>query len=85
MQQKAEALYDHRTLLKVERSAVETLGLCRFDNQKHILVNVALGGLYPFSVNGIRIPYSDLPEETIQLMRREEIRMLVDWVKMVGM
>jgi beta-glucanase (GH16 family) len=76
---------DEQPFFKVERSTVGSQGPWMFDNQKHIILNVALGGLYPFKVNGFRSPYLGLPEETVQLIRREEIRMLVDWVKVVGM
>jgi hypothetical protein len=51
-----------------------------FDNRKHLILNIALGGNYPFRVNGIRVPYLGLPDGTAGAIRAGEIKMLVDWI-----
>ena len=76
---------DDTVFFSAPRSRIELLGPWRFNNQKHILLNVALGGIYPFYVNSIREPHFGLPDETVQLIRQDEIKMLVDWVKVIAM
>lgn len=76
---------DDRMFFTVSRSKSGCLGPWMFNNHKYILLNVALGGIYPFNVYGIRDPYLGLPDETVQLIRQNEIKMLVDWVKVTAM
>jgi beta-glucanase (GH16 family) len=74
-----------RLFFLVTPSITTILGPWVFNNPKHILLNVALGGIYPFNVNNIHVPHLGFPEETIQLIRQDKIKMLVDWVKVTAM
>ncbi len=76
---------DDRLYFLVARDNIAALGPWVFNNPKHILLNVALGGIYPHTVNNIRVPHLGLPEETIQLLRQDEVKMLVDWVKVTAL
>lgn len=78
-------MVDDRLYFQVSKEKITPLGPWVFDNPKHILLNVALGGIYPFTINHIRVPHLGLPEETIQLIRQDEIQMLVDWVKVTAL
>ena len=40
-----------------------------------------LGGVYPFKTNGINYPYNGLPAATVKRIRKGEITMEVDWVR----
>jgi beta-glucanase (GH16 family) len=68
-------------LYRITRPMVEFFGRWAFDNQKHLILNCALGGTYPFKTNGIRAPYYGLPQETVDRIRADEARVLVDWVR----
>lgn len=66
---------------RVTRAMVEKYGRWAFDNPKYLILNFALGGIYPASVNKATSPYPGLPESTVQLIKEEKARMLVDWVR----
>jgi len=65
----------------VTRTMVERFGPWTYDSDKFILLNCALGGLYPVSVNGIRSPYLGMSESTVQLIREDRAKVLIDWVR----
>jgi beta-glucanase (GH16 family) len=66
---------------RVTRDMVEKYGPWTYDNQKFILLNCALGGIYPGSVNGIQAPYLGLADSTVQLIKQNRARTLIDWVR----
>lgn len=66
---------------EVTKAMVEKYGRWSFDNPKHLIVNLAVGGAYPQGVNKITAPYSGLPQETVDLIRTDRVTMLVDWVR----
>ena len=68
----------------VTRADVEEYGPWRFDTPKHLIVNFALGGVYPGKVNKITEPYYGIPQETVDAIRRGEVQMEVDWVRVWG-
>ncbi|HEX2979443.1 MAG TPA: glycoside hydrolase family 16 protein [Anaerolineaceae bacterium] len=72
---------DDELVYRVTRQMIEYFGPWVYADQKHLLLNLALGGVYPYKINGVRQPYYGLPESTVQLIRRGEARLLVDWVK----
>lgn len=74
-------LVDDVLTYRVTRSMVDFHGAWAFDNQKYLILNFALGGLYPFKVNGIKKPYYGLPKETVQLIKEDRAKVLVDWVR----
>lgn len=71
---------DNELIYRVTRPMVHTFGPWVFSNPKYIILNFAVGGGYPNKINNIRHPYFGLPEETVQLIRSGEVRMLIDWV-----
>lgn len=66
---------------EVTKAMVEAYGRWAFDNPKHLILNLALGGEYPQAVNRIEKPYPGMPQETVEAIKGDEVRMLVDWVK----
>lgn len=71
---------DGELVYRVTRPMVEFYGPWVFDGPKYIILNVAVGGTYPFKTNGIRKPYYGIPEKTVQSIQKSEAKMLVDWV-----
>ena len=73
---------DGREFYRVTKAMVARYGRWAFDNPKFLIVNLALGGGYPRSVNGAKgPPYVGLPDSTVQLIRRDGAAVLVDWVR----
>ena len=66
---------------EVTKPMVEAHGRWAFDNPKHLILNLALGGAYPQAVNRIEKPYPGLPQETVERIAAGDARMLVDWVR----
>jgi beta-glucanase (GH16 family) len=76
---------DGELIYRVTRPMVEFYGPWVFSDPKFIILNFALGGTYPFKTNGIRSPYYGIPEKTVQSIQNNEVKMLVDWVKVTRM
>jgi len=72
---------DDREIYRVTAAMVAPYGRWAFDNPKFLIVNLALGGGYPRSVNGAKAPYVGLPDSTVQLIQRDGATVLVDWVR----
>ncbi|WP_423149510.1 glycoside hydrolase family 16 protein [Rubrolithibacter danxiaensis] len=72
---------DGELFYRVTRPMVENYGKWAFDNPKYIIVNLALGGAYPYKTNGIKTPYNGIPESTLELIKSGKAKVLVDWVK----
>lgn len=72
---------DGEPIYEVTRAMVEQFGPWRFDNSKFLLLNCALGGGYPLSVNGVQTPYLGLPESTVQQIKEDRAKIFIDWVR----
>ena len=72
---------DGRLTYRVTRPMIEYYGDWKFDNPKHLILNLALGGAYPLKTNGVREPYSGLPAATVEQVKRGEVAIHVDWVR----
>lgn len=72
---------DSRETYRVTRAMVEKYGKWAFDNPKHLIVNLAHGGNYPFGVNKAETPYRGLPETTVRAIQLNKVRIFVDWVR----
>ena len=72
---------DGRLVYRATRPMVEFYAPWRFDTPQHIILNFAVGGIYPYKTNGIEKPYKGLPRETVERIKRGEIAMEVDWVR----
>jgi beta-glucanase (GH16 family) len=74
-------LVDGKLLYRATRPMVEYYGRWAYDNPKYLILNLAIGGTYPFKTNGIASPYRGLGEETLRAIKQGDVRMLVDWVR----
>lgn len=72
---------DGRLTYRVTRPMVENYGKWRFDNDKHLILNFALGGAYPFKTSRIAAPYNGVPEATVAKIKAGQVAMHVDWVR----
>lgn len=72
---------DDRPGWRVTRRTVESHGRWAFDNAKHLIVNQAIGGAYPYAVNRATTPYTGLPQPAVDLIQAGRAVMLVDWVR----
>ncbi len=75
---------DGATVYRVTRPMAEFLGRWAFENEKFLILNLALGGTYPFKTNGISSPYYGIAAETVERVRANEARVLIDWVSVAG-
>lgn len=66
---------------QVSRADVTQYGQWAYDTPKHIILNFALGGEYPFAVNGVIAPERGLPQATIDAIQAGGVEMYVDWVR----
>ncbi|MFN8250291.1 MAG: glycoside hydrolase family 16 protein [Ferruginibacter sp.] len=73
--------YDNMTMFRITKSMTNFFGPWAFDNPKYLLLNFAVGGIYPFKINGIKQPYYGLPAATLEDIKAGKSKMLVDWVK----
>ena len=72
---------DGMLLYRATRPMVEYFGPWAYDNSKYLILNLAVGGTYPFKTNGIVSPYRGLAGETVRAIEQERVRMAVDWVR----
>ncbi|MDC8755208.1 glycoside hydrolase family 16 protein [Erythrobacter sp. sf7] len=72
---------DGRLTYRATRPMVEYYGPWRFDDDKHLILNFAIGGAYPFKTNGIESPYNGLPQSTVDAIKAGKVAMYVDWVR----
>ncbi|HWJ21266.1 MAG TPA: family 16 glycosylhydrolase, partial [Gemmatimonadaceae bacterium] len=76
---------DDAVAYRVTRPMVEHHGRWAYDNPKYLILNLALGGGYPVSVNGVRAPYLGMPAATVDRIRSGDARVLVDWVRVTAL
>ena len=72
---------DDVLIYRVTAAMINFYGKWAFHNPKFLILNFALGGTYPFKVNGVRSPYYGLPEQTVEKIKDGQARVLVDWVR----
>lgn len=63
------------------RAQVNQYGNYVYDHPFFIILNLAVGGGYPFGVNGATSPYYGVPQSTANLIAQTPQRMEVDWVR----
>jgi len=73
--------YDDLPILRVTKPMAQFFGNWAFDNPKFLILNFAVGGIYPFKINGVKEPYYGLPAATFEAIKNNKSKMLVDWVK----
>lgn len=72
---------DGRVMYRATRAMVEHYGRWVYDEPKFLILNLALGGAYPVKTNGVKAPYPGIPESTVERIRSDRARVLVDWVR----
>jgi beta-glucanase (GH16 family) len=75
---------DDSIIYRVTRPMIDFFGPWVFDNRKYLILNFALGGVYPFKTNGVDKPYYGLPESTVQLIKDDQVKLMVDWIQVVA-
>ena len=70
-----------RLTYRATRPMVERYGEWRFDNEKYLILNFALGGAYPYKTNMIEEPYNGMPQSTVDQIKAGDVAMYVDWVR----
>jgi beta-glucanase (GH16 family) len=73
--------YDDVVMFRVTKPMAEHYGKWAFDNSKFLILNFALGGAYPVKVNGFKQPYNGIPASTVDLIKANKSKMLIDWVR----
>ncbi|MDG5746758.1 glycoside hydrolase family 16 protein [Qipengyuania sp. XHP0207] len=68
----------------VTRDEIEEKGEWRFDTPKFVILNFAMGGVYPWKVNKLEQPYYGIPQDTVDAVKAGEVQMEVDWVRVLG-
>jgi beta-glucanase (GH16 family) len=76
-----EFLVDEVMVYRVTRPMVEFHGEWVFDNPKFLILNFAIGGIYPFKIYGINSPYYGISEETVQKIKDDQAKVFIDWVQ----
>lgn len=71
---------DGRLIYRVTKPMVEYYGRWAFDNPKFLILNLALGGAYPYKTNGVEKPYNGIPASTVDLIKEGRAEVLIDWV-----
>ncbi|HEX8850248.1 MAG TPA: glycoside hydrolase family 16 protein [Gemmatimonadaceae bacterium] len=75
---------DDALVYRATRPMIENYGKWAYDNPKFLILNLALGGAYPQKTNGVRSPYPGMPASTVEMIKRGEGKVLVDWVRVTG-
>ncbi|MGE5314831.1 MAG: family 16 glycosylhydrolase [Acidobacteriota bacterium] len=71
---------DGRMIYRATRAMVEHYGRWAFDAPKFIILNLALGGVYPAKTSRIDKPYYGMSASTVETIKNGAGRVLVDWV-----
>lgn len=72
---------DDIVVYRVTRAMTDFFGSWAFDTPKFLILNFALGGVYPFKTNGVQMPYYGLPASTVEMIKNDQVKIAVDWVK----
>ena len=75
---------DGKERWRIDRATVETRGRWAYDTPKFLIVNQAIGGSYPHSVNHADKPYLGLPQSTVDTIDAGRAVMLVDWIRVTS-
>jgi len=73
--------YDGIPMLRVTKPMTQFFGEWAFHNPKYLILNYAVGGVYPYKINGIKEPYYGLSAAALDSIKNGKAKMLVDWVK----
>jgi beta-glucanase (GH16 family) len=73
--------YDGKIMFKVTKAMTAHYGKWVLDSKEYLILNFAVGGIYPKKINGVTKPNYGLPEKTFELIKNGKAKMYVDWVK----
>lgn len=73
--------YDGVPMFRVTKTMAHFFGEWAFKSPKYLILNFAVGGIYPFKINGIKSPYYGLAPQSFESIKKGESKMIVDWVK----
>jgi beta-glucanase (GH16 family) len=76
---------DGETVYRVTRPMIHFFGSWVFDDNKYLILNFAIGGTYPFKTSGEQTPYYGLPESTVQNIKDNQVKIIVDWIQVRGL
>ena len=76
--------FDGIPVFRVTKPMANFFGEWAFDTPKFLILNFAVGGVYPFKINGINKPYYGLSQTALQSIQNKESKMLVDWVRITN-
>jgi beta-glucanase (GH16 family) len=74
---------DGKLFYRVTKEMAAFFGPWVFNNPKYLVLNLAIGGIYPFKINGVKAPYYGVPTSTLCTIQNNQARMLIDWVKVI--
>jgi beta-glucanase (GH16 family) len=72
---------DDKEIYRVGKADVERYGRWAFDNPKHLIANLALGGGYPHGVNKVETPYPGLAQDTVDAIKKDTLAVSIDWIR----
>lgn len=72
---------DSKIIYRVTRPMIDWLGPWAFEDEKYLILNLALGGTYPYKAYGVVEPYYGLPQGTVEEIRAGHAKVFVDWVR----
>ena len=70
-----------KQIATVGQADVEKYGRWAFDNPKHLIANLALGGGYPHGVNKIEKPYFGISDTTVDAIKQDKAAIQIDWIR----
>lgn len=71
---------DGKATYTVTRAMAEKYGKWAFDTPKFLILNFALGGGFPHSVNKVNKPYYGLSQASVAQIKTGNARYYIDWV-----
>jgi len=72
---------DGHLFYRVTKPMIQFFGDWVFDNPEYVILNQAVGGVYPFKTSGIRSPYYGLSQQALNNIKNGEAKYIIDWVR----
>ena len=72
---------DGKVFFRETKPMISFFGDWAFDNPKYLILNLALGGIYPFKMTGVTSPYNGMSSDTLASVKAGKGQVLVDWVR----
>lgn len=75
---------DGKVFFRETKPMITFFGTWAFDNPKYLILNLALGGIYPYKMTGVTKPYYGMSADTLASVQAGKGTVLVDWVKVTA-